>query len=303
MLTREELLAEANTTMSDGVPPSWQRRGNAAVQARQALLQLVETQQGTEATLRLRDSALGAISQGVLIADVAGRTTYANRACEEITGYSADEMIGRTASMLQGAGTNPQQRQALRATIADAVPFQGELLNYRKDGSKFWNELSVTPVFDAGGRPTQFVGVMRDVTARRHADAELSLASKLFEQSSEGFMVTDADGRILKLNRAFTAITGYGEAEVLGQNPRLLASGRHDAAFYRTLWHELKTHGGWQGEIWNRCKDGSVCPHWLSMSRVVDDTGQDTNYIAAFQDITQRKQAEDSIWRLAHFDP
>lgn len=288
---------------------TWRERGQAAVNARQALLELVERQQVTEsrlqqslATLRLRDSALGAISQGVLISDAAGRTTYMNRACEEISGYAADEMNGRTASMLQGPGTNPEQRQALRAAVADAVPFHGELLNYRKDGTTFWNELSVTPVFDAEGQPTQSVGVMRDVTLRRDADAQLLLSAKLFDQSSEGFIVTDADGRIVKVNRAFTAITGYGEAEALGQNPRLLSSGRHDAAFFQALWHDLQTRGDWQGEIWNRRKDGSVYPQWLSMGRVVDDTGQATNYVAVFQDITQRKRAEDSIWRLAHFD-
>ncbi|WP_292455262.1 EAL domain-containing protein [Methylibium sp.] len=277
--------------------------------SRQALLELVERQQATElrlqqslATLRLRDRALSTISQGVSIADAAGRTTYMNRACEEITGYCAEEMIGRTAGMLQGSGTSPEMRQALRTAIADAVPFHGEVLNYRKDGTTFWNELSVTPVFDTQGRATQSVGVMRDVTARRHADAELLLAGKLFEQSSEGFMVTDADGRIVKVNRAFSAISGYSEAEALGQNPRFLSSGRHDAAFYMAMWSEIATHGHWRGEVWNRRKCGGVYLQWLSISRVVDDTGQITNHLAAFSDITQWKQAEDSLHRLAHFD-
>ena len=174
---------------------------------------MVERQHVTEsrlqdslATLRLRDSALGAISQGVSIADAAGRITCTNRACEQMTGNAAEEMSGRTAGMLQGPGTNPARRKALRDAIADAVPFHGELLNYRRDGTSFWNEFSVTPVFDPHGRPTHSVGVMRDVTARRHTEAELLLASKLFEQISEGFMVTDAEGRILKVNRAFSSI-------------------------------------------------------------------------------------------------
>ncbi|MCY7305656.1 MAG: EAL domain-containing protein [Rhodoferax sp.] len=289
---------------------TWQRRSKVASQARQALLQLVENQQRTEeslqsslATLRLRDSALGAISQGVLIADAPGNTTYANRACEEMTGYSASEMAGRTAGMLQGPSTSLEARQALKAAIAAALPFHGELLNYRKDGTTFWNELSVTPVFDPQGNLTQSVGVMRDVTARRQADAQLLLASKMFEQSGEGFMVTDAQRKIVKVNQAFTTICGFSEQEALGQNLSMLASGRHEPEFFENLWRAIAVSGRWQGEIWSRRKDGSVYPQWLSMTGVVDSQGQTTHYIGAFSDITQRKADEDNIRRLAHFDP
>ncbi len=301
--------AQPPALMRDGAPLSWQLRSTAAGEARQALLELVERQQIVEnslqqslATLRLRDCALGAISQGVLITDAAGRTTYMNRACEEITGYTGKEMSGHTASMLQGPSTSPQRLQALRTAIADAVPFHGELLNYRKDGTAFWNELSVMPVFDPQGRATQSVGVMRDVTARRHADAELLLAGKLFEQSSECFVVSDSDRRIVKVNRAFTALSGYSEEEALGQHSQFLASGRHDLVFFETLWKTVAADGRWEGEIWNRRKDGSDYPVWLSMSRVVDEAGQTTNFASSFSDITQRKLAEDSIFRLAHFD-
>ncbi len=253
--------------------------------------------------LHLRDGALGAISQGVLISDSCGRVTYMNQACEDITGYSTQEMAGRTASLLQGADTDPTMQNVLRAAFELAHPFHGEILNYRKDGAAFWNELSITPMFNEPGVPAQFVGVMRDVTARRDAEAQLRLAAKLFEQSTEGFIVTDAQCRIVKVNQAFTAICGYSESEALGQNPRLLASGRHDAAFFESMWSEMEDSGRWRGEVWNRRKDGSVYPQWLSMSRVVDTAGQVTHYIAAISDITQRKEAEDSIRRLAHFDP
>jgi diguanylate cyclase (GGDEF)-like protein/PAS domain S-box-containing protein len=289
---------------------SWQRRSEAATTARLELVRMVEQQQRVEeslhaslAALRLRDSALGAISQGVLISDARGHVTYMNRACEDIAGYSTQDLAGRSAGLLQGPGTCADTRQALRTAIAQARPFHGDILNYRKDGTPFWNELSVTPVFGEPGVPVQFVGVMRDVTARRHADAQLMLAAKLFEQSSEGFIVTDEHCRIVKVNQAFTAICGHSEDEALGQNPRLLASGQHDAAFFHAMWSDMAEHGRWQGEVWNRRKDGSIYPQWLSMSRVTDAAGQVTHYIAAFSDITQRKATEDSIRRLAHFDP
>ncbi len=316
---RVPVLVSACQLSIDGLPGAqgviatdltWQRRSEAAIEARHALLRLVEEQrlaetilQSSLSALRLRDSALGAISQGVVISDSCGRVTYMNQACEDIAGYSMEDMRGRTSGMLQGPGTNPETRLALRSAMEQARPFHGEILNYRKDGTPFWNELSVMPVFDEPGVPVQFVGVMRDVTARRHADAQLLLAGKLFEQSSEGFIVTDQDGNIVKVNEAFTAICGYSESDALGQNPRLLASGRHDAAFFKAMWSAMNAIGHWQGEIWNCRKDGVHYPQWLSMSRVTDASGRATHYVAAFSDITHRKEAEESIRRLAHFDP
>jgi diguanylate cyclase (GGDEF)-like protein/PAS domain S-box-containing protein len=288
---------------------TWQKRSEAAIQARQTLQSVVKAQQRTEeslrvslATLSLHDSALGAISQGVLISDVRRRTTYVNQAFEAITGYTQAEMLGRSCSVLQGPGTSPEVVQAMSEALDAGRPFHGELLNYRKDGTPFWNELSVTPVFDERGELSQFVGVQRDVTARRQAQAQSMLAAQVFEQSGEGFIITDAEFRIVKVNRAFSAISGYGEAEALGRDLRQLKSGLHDHAFYRALWSKLEQSGLWQGEIWNRRRDGTEFAQWLSMSRVCDEQGQTTHHIASFSDITQRKQAEENIRRLAHYD-
>jgi len=315
---RIALLLTVNRLAIEGLPDAvcmvatdltWQKRSEAAIVARLALLQVIERQEQTEEslrlsleTLRLHDSALGAISQGVLISDEHGCTTYVNRACEAITGYSAAEMAGQTAGLLQGAGTNPVTRKALGDAIAAAQPFHGDILNYRKDGTAFLNALSVTPVFDARGKATQSVGVMRDVTASRDADARLLLAAQVFRQSGEGILITDPQHRIVKVNQAFTTITGFSEADALGQNTRIFWSGRHDAAFFRTMWEQIHVRGHWQGEIWSRRKDGGVYPQWLSMSRVADAAGQATHFIASFSDITQRKDAEEHIWRLAHYD-
>lgn len=137
---------------------------------------------------------------------------------------------------------------------------------------------------------------------RKRADAELQLAAAVFEQSSEGFMVTDADLRIVKINPAFTTITGYGVDEVAGQTPALLASGHHGREFYQRMWQELDTSGQWQGEIWNRRKDGQVYPEWLSITRVRDPSGQTRHYIAIFSDTSQRKAHEAQIRTLAHYD-
>jgi diguanylate cyclase (GGDEF)-like protein/PAS domain S-box-containing protein len=140
------------------------------------------------------------------------------------------------------------------------------------------------------------------VTARWHADRQLALSAKLFDQSNEGFIVTDVNCNIVKVNKAFCAISGFSEAEVLGQNPRMFSAGRHDQAFFQAMWDELDASGRWKGEIWNRRKEGSEYPLWQSISRVVDTVGQTTHYIATFSDIAERKKVEEKMRYLAHFD-
>lgn len=157
--------------------------------------------------------------------------------------------------------------------------------------------------FADDGSPLLMRGMVQDITERKLAAAQLEIAGKVFEQSAEGFMITDADRQIIMVNQTFMNITGYGEAEVIGQDPRILASGRHAKDYFNAMWERINSHGSWQGEIWNRRKDGSFFPAWLSVSKVVDADGVTTNYIGIFNDITQHKEAEEYIQRLAHFDP
>lgn len=133
-------------------------------------------------------------------------------------------------------------------------------------------------------------------------DASVKLAAEVFEQGKEGIMITDTRGRIVRVNRAFSAITGYGEEEALGQGAGLLSSGRHSKEFYAEMWETIDRSGHWQGEIWNRRKDGHVYPEWLAISRVLGEDGKPCHYVAIFSDISRHKEAEDRIQRLAHFD-
>ena len=114
---------------------------------------------------------------------------------------------------------------------------------------------------------------MRD--ERRAADAQLRLAATVFESSTEGVTITDREGTILAVNRAFAEITGYDAAEVIGRNPRILQSGRHDGSFYRDMWATILATGRWRGEVWNRRKDGQIYPEWMTISAVVDAQRRD----------------------------
>ncbi len=146
------------------------------------------------------------------------------------------------------------------------------------------------------------MGISHDITERKLAQEAQRIAATAFE-SQQGMAITDAQRVILRVNKAFTRITGYGAEEAVGQTPRLLNSGRHDAAFFTAMTASLRQQGVWQGEIWNRRKNGEIYPEWLNISDVRDDAGQVTHYVAIFADISERKMAEEKINTLAFYDP
>ena len=169
-------------------------------------------------------------------------------------------------------------------------------------GPPRWVNAFLYPLRDHRGSISEAVLITRDVTESRQAREELRIAATAFE-SQEGMAVTDAAGVILRVNRAFTEITGYGAEEIVGKRPNVLKSDRHDAAFYAAMRESIARTGSWQGEIWNRRKSGEVFPEWLSITAVWDEDGKVTNYVAAFSDITSRKAAADEIQNLAFYDP
>jgi diguanylate cyclase (GGDEF)-like protein/PAS domain S-box-containing protein len=137
----------------------------------------------------------------------------------------------------------------------------------------------------------------------QNAQSRLDLFGRVFENSEEAIVITDAERRIVAVNNAFTRITGYAADEVTGKNPKILSSGRQDAEFYSKMWQAINTEGRWEGEIWNRRKSGEIFPEWLSVAVVRNESGQVVNYISLFSDITKRKESEKQIQFLAHYDP
>lgn len=141
-----------------------------------------------------------------------------------------------------------------------------------------------------------------ELRLQRVINEKLRLSSAVFEHSQEGITITDRHNHIVAINRAFSLITGYLEDEVIGRDPKFLASGRHDSAFYTQMWRAIHSAGHWNGEIWNRRKDGRISPNWFSINTVRDERGEIANYIAIFSDISERKRAEEHIEFLAHHD-
>lgn len=139
-------------------------------------------------------------------------------------------------------------------------------------------------------------------SVREQADNAMSLTERVFESTSEGIMVTDSKSNILSVNKGFTAITGYLPAEAVGKTPRILKSGQHDDHFYRQMWEALRLKGFWQGEIWNRHKDGTLYPQWLRIRAMEDERRANIYYVAVFNDISERKQAERQMDYLTTHD-
>lgn len=172
-----------------------------------------------------------------------------------------------------------------------------------KDGSWKWILMrGMVAHRNEQGRVTRMIGTHADLTTRKLAEEKLQLAGLVYENSTEAMMITDGDNRILGINPAFTHTTGYALEEVLGKTPSFLNSGRQGPEFYRDMWQAIKTTGHWQGEMWNRRKDGEIYVEWQTINTIFNDDGTPHRHVALFSDITQKKANEELIWKQANFD-
>jgi diguanylate cyclase (GGDEF)-like protein/PAS domain S-box-containing protein len=155
---------------------------------------------------------------------------------------------------------------------------------------------------DSAGMPLSMAGVEMDISQRKFNEEQLRIAAIAFE-SQEGMFVTDSTAIIMRVNQAFTRLTGYSAAEALGQTPMLFSSDSYDAAFYQNIIDTVKTEGFWQGDVWSRRKDGIVCIIWLNISAVKTPEGYVSHYVVSFSDITSNKESDAKIHHLAYYDP
>ncbi|WP_018879035.1 diguanylate cyclase [Thioalkalivibrio sp. ALE9] len=258
--------------------------------------------------LRLLDAAIEQSHNSVVITDAdldAGpRIVYVNAGFEHMTGYDRDEALGQTPRMLQGPATSRAVLDRMRGALASGECFDGEAINYRKDGSWYRVRWHISPVYaeDDDRRVTHFVSVQQDITDERRRDDEIRLLSTALEVSADPVLITDPEGTITYVNAAFEEQTGYSRNEALGQNPRILKSGQQDADFYREMWDTLKRGDAFRGEFVNRRRDGSLMHMEQSISPVTNAGGEVTHYVSIGKDVTDRVRMEDEIRRLAHTD-
>ncbi|MBC7860255.1 MAG: EAL domain-containing protein [Burkholderiaceae bacterium] len=253
--------------------------------------------------LHFLQQLIEAIPGPVFYKDTGGHYLGCNSAFEAFIGHPARELIGKTARDISPPELAEQYMAAdQRLLDQPGVQIFESQVRYA-DGALRDVMFHKATFTEHDGKIAGLVGLILDISERKRMEGKLRQAASVFDSCAEGVLMTNPDGAIIAVNRAFTDITGYGEDEVIGCNPSLLRSGRHDPGFYEDMWHILGRDGRWQGELWNRRKNGESHPVWISITAVHDQQGRLSNYVATFTDITERKQHEEKIELLAFSDP
>jgi diguanylate cyclase (GGDEF)-like protein/PAS domain S-box-containing protein len=214
-----------------------------------------------------------------------------------------EELIGKDDFQL-----NWSAQAAIYQADDRAVMMDGQSrINYEEPqttpgGQSIWLKTSKVLLGDAVGSPMGILGVYDDITQQKENQDRLKLMARVFEETQEVIMITNAQHELIDVNESFTRVSGYRRDEVLGKNPRILKSGLYGAEFYQSMWATISSTGHWSGEVWNCKKDGELYPEWLTISTIYDDAGQICNYVGIGSDISLLKQHEKQLEHIAHYD-
>ncbi|WP_310599165.1 EAL domain-containing protein [Desulfobulbus sp.] len=234
---------------------------------------------------------------------LSGRFHRINARFCELVGHTEEEMLNRSLAEITLPEDCERNRHLRRDLVDGTIPeFTIEERLLHRNGRTVWVIVTISPLWHPGEPHGRCLAVVRDISKRKLAEEELVFAAKVFEHSIEGIMVTDQNGTILRVNPAFSQITGYSAEEAVGRTPRLLKSNRHEPSFYRAMWEQLGRDGQWSGEIWNRRRDGEVYPEWQTVNAVRNPHGQVTNYVCIFHDISELKRQQEALEHQAQHD-
>ncbi|GAB4255813.1 MAG: hypothetical protein Kow0065_04140 [Methylomicrobium sp.] len=237
----------------------------------------------------------------VSLKDTAGRYEFVNYRFCELFGVSGESILGKTDRQLFSQEiADPLRRRDLEAMENQALVQAKQ--EFKIGARSVFLESTHFSIFDQNGVARSICMQAIDVTQKQQAEEQLRLAVKVFDRAGEAIMITDASGHIIKVNDAFTTITGYQAGDVIGRNPSILQSGLHDDVFYEAMWNSIRENGGWQGEINNRRADGTIYPEWLTISAVHDVSGALVNYVGIFSDVSAMKASQNRIEHLATHD-
>jgi diguanylate cyclase (GGDEF)-like protein/PAS domain S-box-containing protein len=264
-----------------------------------AIVQDITERKRIEGELLIIQTAIEKSQSAFFRISSTGQVLYVNDfACQSL-GYTREELLGMFVWEFD-PDFPPEAWGPMWESLRKTKVVHIETRHQHKDGTIFPVEV-VGNVISSEEGEYSFTFV-QDISERKASEESLRLAASVYETSSEGIMITDADNHIIAVNSAFTEITGYTQEEAIGKSPSILKSGRHDETFYQAMWHELNTSGRWQGEIWDQRKNGEVYPNWLTINTVFNEDGTVQRRVAMFTDISQKRQAEELIWRQANFD-
>ncbi|MBI5892719.1 MAG: PAS domain S-box protein [Deltaproteobacteria bacterium] len=256
----------------------------------------------TEEKIRTLSIAIEQSPVSIVITNTKGDIEYVNPYFSKLTGYTGKEAIGQNPRVLKSGRHSKEFYKELWDAITSGKEWHGEFYNKKKNGEFYWESAIIAPVKNSEGIITNFIAVKDDITERKMIEEKLRMADKVFENTTEAVAITDSHGIIQSVNPAFTALTGYTREEVIGKNMSILKSGRHDEEFYKNMWKSIYEKGFWQGEIWNRRKNGEIFPEYLTIDAIKDDEGNITHFSSIFTDIAERKRHQEKMEHHAYHD-
>ncbi|HJW01885.1 MAG TPA: diguanylate cyclase, partial [Azospira sp.] len=264
-----------------------------------------ERQAAREALERSQSLLFGIVDNApslIYVFDTLGRLQLCNRGFESAVGHPREAIVGHPREHFLAPLAAREHRQNDLAVMASGQPMRFEEQNLEAGGNHVYLTAKC-PLVGADGNIQAVIGISTDITELRHTTDQLRLAGVVLESTADGVMITDPQGRIVSVNRAFTDITGYSAEEAIGQRSSLLRSEHQPPDFYQQMWHSIQEAGVWHGEIWNRRKNGELYPEWLTINAIYGDGRQILNYVGVFSDISTIKHSQAELERLAHFDP
>lgn len=250
--------------------------------------------------LEYGDQVLTDIKASLVTLDLQGYITGWNQGAAELFGYAIEEALGRHILMLYA--DEDEQDADLFNTVLTQGRGEMEVKRRKKNGEIFWANLHFSLVRNADGKPLRMVGFLRDITDRMQAEEKARLYTRIFDSANDAVIITDPQRHILQVNPAFCRITGYTAEEVVGKLPGFLRPGGSDPQLQREIDATLASAGHWEGELWDKRQQGDAFPVWVILSAVHDDTGKIAYYFGVFSDLTERRNAEAQIHRLAYYD-
>jgi PAS domain S-box-containing protein len=231
----------------------------------------------------------------VVITDVDGVIEYVNRKFYDLTGFNANEVIGKNPRILKSGFQPPEFYEEMWKTISSGEEWRGEFHNRRKDGTYFWESAIIAPIKDKDGTITNFIALKEDVTHQKHADERLRTFSLVVDQSPSSTIILDTDQRIEYVNPACVETTGYSVGELIGESVKILRSNEHSEEFYGEIWKTARSGKTWRGDICSLRKDGTKICELISVSPVIISDGLVSHFVSVKVDDAERKKAEYSL--------
>ncbi len=237
----------------------------------------------------------------IVLTDANKKILYVNENFETNSGYLKDELLGENPKILSSGLNDESTYKNLNQKLSNGERWEGEFVNKKKDGTLYYEKASIVPIF-INEKIENYLAIKLNVTEYIQQREELIESSIVFENTEEGILITDEKQRITSSNKAFEKIFGYKKKELLGKKPSFLKSFKHDKFFYKKMWLSIKDTGCWKGKIYDKSKDGSIIPTWLSITAVKDKKGKTIKYISMHTNLQEIMQSQEKADYLAYHD-